>query len=458
MVVDTNEPDMIVLGAGLAGLSAALTAAETGQHVVLLEKLEASGGSSALSGGCLAFAGTDLQKKLGIEDSSEQLFNDLREVGKHENDPEVVRAYVDNQLQTYEWLKAQGVLFGETLEAASGQSAPRSHNVDPADMIRVLTNNAKKYPNLTIIYGAAAQRFVTDTDGRVVGVQYQRAGQPHELLAKSAVVLTSGGFSKNQDMVHKYVPQYDNAVFIGGEGNVGDGIRMATKLGADLLDVIHIKGTFGKHPTDETNHHSCLAVYKGAIAVNQEGRRFVNESISYKLLGDACIKQPYGAAFQILDANILKSGDNSFRIFDFERRLEAGLMYEEPTLEKLAQTIDVPAQTLIETVARYNRSVEAGEDPEFGRNSLVQGHGKMVKIEKGPFYAYPSTVAVFGTYCGLRVNKHMQVVDVFGEVIPGLYAAGEVVGGLHGAAYMTGSALGKAAIFGRLAARECVQQ
>ena len=452
-MADTNlDPDLIVVGAGLAGLCAALTAAEKGYRVTLLEKLDTTGGSSALSGGCLAFAGTDLQANQGIKDSSDQLYADLVEVGKHESDESLVRTYVDNQHTTYEWLKKSGVSFGERLEAASGQSAPRSHNVDPADMIRVLTARKKEFDNLTLLPKSSASRLLTDDNGRVIGIDFVQDGEPKQLHSKYGVILTSGGFSKNKAMVHKFAPQYDDAVFIGGEGNIGDGLRMACKLGADLVDMVHIKGTFGKHPTDETNHHSCLAVYKGAIAVNQDGKRFVNESISYKLLGDACIRQPYGAAFQILDQNILKSGDNQFRIFDFERRLEAGLMYEEPSLEKLAETIDIPVKTLLDTVAQYNRYVEEGHDPDFGRTSLVQGHGHLVKIETGPFYAYPSTVAVFGTYCGIKVNKRMQVIDVFGEPIAGLYAAGEIVGGLHGAAYMTGSALGKAAIFGRVAA------
>ncbi|MDB5983541.1 MAG: urdA, partial [Pseudomonas sp.] len=214
----------------------------------------------------------------------------------------------------------------------------------------------------------------------------------------------------------------------------------------------YIKGTFGKHPVDETNHHACLAVYKGAIAVNQEGRRFVDESLSYKLLGDACMQQSYGVAYQILDRDIMQSGDNRVRILDFERRLEEGLFVEADSLEKLAQLIEVPEEVLLTEVAAYNQAVNEGSAPDFGRRHLVHQHGQLRPIERAPFYAYPSTAAVFGTYCGLCIDAQMRVHDVFGEPIEGLLAAGEVVGGLHGAAYMTGSALGKAAIFGRVAA------
>lgn len=450
--MDLNT-DLVIVGGGLAGFCAALEAAHAGRQVIVLEKLDETGGSSAMSGGCLAFAGTDLQAAADIEDSSELLYKDLREVGLFENEDELVRAYVDNQLATYEWLKDAGVQFGVHIEASSGQSVPRVHNVDPADMVRILAAKAKQTGKVQLLTGVAAQRLIQDENGRVSGVVAQKGAESLKLFGSLGVVLASGGFNQNAELVHRYAPQYDNAVFIGGAGNMGDGLKMAWHLGADVRDMIYIKGTFGKHPTDETNHHSCLAVYKGAIAVNQDGKRFVNESISYKLLGDACIAQPYGATYQILDRRILESGDNLTRILDLERRLEEGLMLEADTLDELAAQIEIPADVLARTVSDYNAYVDAGHDPEFGRKHLVHEFGNLVRIDQGPFYAYPSTAAVFGTYCGLRVDASMRVIDVFGDPLPGLYAAGEVVGGLHGGAYMTGSALGKAAIFGRIAAR-----
>lgn len=442
------QADVLVIGGGLAGFCAALQAAEAGAQVALLEKLESSGGSSAMSGGCLAFAGTDLQRAAGIEDSAERLFKDLREVGELENDESLVRAYADNQLDTFEWLRRRGVQFSDVIETSSGQSVPRVHNVDPADMVRALEARARATGKVDVRTGTAATRLLRSGD-KVTGV----ATAQGDFDARRAVILASGGFSRNSELVHRFAPQYDNAVFIGGEGNVGDGLLMAWKLGADLRDMAYIKGTYGKHPVDMTNLHSCLAVYKGAIAVNQDGRRFVDESISYKLLGDACMRQPFGATYQILDRDILESGDNRVRILDFERRLEEGLFVEADSLEQLARLIEIDPAVLARTVAEYNAAVDTGRDEAFGREHLVHTHGKLRRIERAPFYAYPSTAAVFGTYCGLRVDDRMQVLDVFGERIEGLLAAGEVVGGFHGAAYMTGSALGKAAIFGRIAAR-----
>jgi fumarate reductase flavoprotein subunit len=420
----------------------------------MLEKQPETGGSSAMSGGCLAFAGTDMQREQGIVDSADLLASDLKQLGGTDADPALIAAYTAHQLETYDWLKAHGQVFSPVLEASSGQSVPRVHTVDPADMVRLLAARCRATGRVTLLTGTAARRLRRDpASGRVTGLLAEGPEGPFEAHAHHGIVLASGGFSRNPDLVRQFAPDCEHAVFVGGDGNVGDGLRMAWALGADLRDMAQIKGTFGKHPTDELNNHSCLCVYKGAIAVNQDGRRFVDESLSYKLLGAACLRQPYGAAFQILDEPIVRSGDNEVRILDFERRLEEGLFIQADTLEELARQIEVPEAALAKTVADYNACVDAGEDQEFGRKHLVHNHGALRRIETAPFYAYPSTAAVYGTYCGLRVDPQMHVIDVFGERIEGLLAAGEVVGGFHGNAYMTGSALGKALVFGRIAAR-----
>lgn len=457
-MTNTYQAELVVVGGGLAGFSAALAAAEKGVNVLLLEKTAETGGSSAMSGGCLAFAGTDLQQQNGIEDSAEKLFEDLITVGKGEADEALVKAYTDLQLDTYEWLKSHGVEFQPVIETASGQSVPRVHNVDPADMVRQLEKAARQTGKVEILFNTRAQRLIRNTEGRVTGLMASCQGSDAEINASKGVVLASGGFVKDQEMIHRFAPLYDHAVFIGGEGNEGDGLRMAWALGADLRDMVHIKGTYGKHPMDDNNHHACLAVYKGAIAVNQEGKRYVDESLSYKLLGDACMQQSYGVTYQILDQGIMKSGDNRVRILDFERRLEEGLFVEADSLEELAQLLELPKDAFLAEVEAYNKAVAGNELPEFGRKHLVHQHGNLRTISEPPFYAYPSTAAVFGTYCGVKVNPDMKVVDVFGDTINGLYAAGEMVGGFHGAAYMTGSALGKAAIFGRIAAATAADQ
>lgn len=454
----TIEADVVIVGAGLAGFAAALEAARLGADVLLLEKLENSGGSSAMSGGFFAFAGTEMQKASGIEDSNDLLFKDLRQVGEEQNDASLVRAYVDEQLPTFKWLQSIGIEFVPLVEASSGQSVPRSHGVDPADMMRTLATLARNNQKITVMKSVRAHRLLKSPQtGAVTGLTALRGDELLTLTARRGVVLTSGGFTRDPDLIHRFAPACDNAMVTGAEQNVGDGLRMAWQLGADVRDTAYIKATYGKHPGENTTLHSCLAVYKGAIAINEEGKRFVDESVSYKLLGDACLRQPYGISYQIFDQGIYETGDNRIRMLDFERRMEDGLFISAESLGQLAQKLEIPAEVLEHTVEQYNAAVTAGKDEQFGRQHLVHNYGELRRIDRAPFYAYPSTVIVFGTYCGLRVDASMRVLDVYGEPIQGLLAAGEVVGGFHGAAYMTGTALGKAAVFGRIAARTVAQ-
>lgn len=445
---------LVVVGSGLAGFAAALEASERGADVILLEKQASTGGSSAISSGSFALAGTDLQRTHGIQDSEELLFQDLREVGEFENDEAIVNVYVRNQLETYEWLRAHGVEFSPFVEALSGQSVPRVHKVEPVDMLRALAEHCHKSGRVQVMTSAQAQRLLrNERTGRVETVLAEKDGTCFKVSGSDGIILASGGFCRNRELVHRFAPEYDKAVFVSGEGNVGDGLRMAWRLGADFRDMAYLKGSYGKHPVDTTVDVPCLAIYRGAISVNRDGKRYVNESLSYKLLGDACMRQPGDCTYQIFDQDIFETGENRVRTLAFERRLDAGLLLKEASLEALADRIEVPRAALLDTVARYNRFVTSGIDEDFGRKCLVHNHGRIRAIARAPFYAYPSTAVVVGTYCGLCVDSGMHVIDVFGERIDGLFAAGEIVGGLHGAAYMTGSSLAKAAIFGRVAAR-----
>jgi fumarate reductase flavoprotein subunit len=447
-----SEADIIVIGAGAAGLVAALTAADAGAEVLLLEKMPSPGGSSRICGGLLAFAGTDIQRAHGIEDSSELLFQDLMEVGRHENDPAIVRAYTDNQLDTYAWLRAQGVRFAPRPDASSGQSVPRCHGVDPDAMINTLVDHVSQRSNIAFLTAAAARRLLRGGD-RIAGVRVEHGGGMTDVMARKAVIVTAGGFTRNAELLKTFVPKQAKAWVSGGEGNTGDGLLMAWQMGAGVRDVAFIQGTFGKHPTNHTCRHSLLSVYKGAIAVNQRAARFVDESLSYKLLGTASLEQEGDYTWQIFDRPIYDSHEEEVSIFDVRHRQADGMLIEADTLDELAAKTGLDPRALGETVARYNAHVRAGGDPDFHRRHLVHNHGALVPIATPPFYAHASTAALYGTYCGVTVDPSMQVLDVFGAPIPGLRAAGEVVAGFHGAAYMTGSAFGKAVIFGRLAAR-----
>lgn len=448
--------DVVVIGGGLAGYAAAIEAAQQGAEVVLLEKQAECGGSSVLSGGFFAFAGTDIQQAAGINDSNELLYDDIRRAGQQQNDEALVRTYVENQIAAYRWVLQQGGKF-TSVELAAGHSAPRAHSLRPQDFMQALAQRAIETGRVKTVLNAQAERLLRDSArSRVDGVSATIEGQCANIRARRGVVLAAGGFSRNEAMLKLFVPHQARCVRYGGYGNTGDGVRMAWGLGAGLRDVAHIKGTFGFHPdaaTVQGRDWTKLAVYRGAIAVNKQAQRFVDESKSYKLLGDAVLAQPDAMAYQIFDQDIMDTASDTAPPFKFREALALGRLLTEPTLEAIARRVGIDPAALAATVERYNHFVRNGTDEEFGRTGLSSGYGKRVELKRGPWYAYPSTSGLIATYCGVTVDTETRVLDVFGEPIAGLFSAGEMTGGFHGVAYMTGSSLGKCVIFGRIAGR-----
>jgi fumarate reductase flavoprotein subunit len=450
--VDSDLPDrvgVLVLGGGMAGACALLAAAEAGRYAVLLEKTDAFGGSTVRSAGLSAFVRTDEQCEQGIDDSVELLRRDLLSVGGGAADEALVDLYCKRQLGTYRWLKGHGVRYGH-IHAASGQSAPRSHPSDTTATLRALFTAAGRL-GARLVTGAAVVRLLHD-GSRVTGVLVERDGQRREVLA-DAVVVATGGFSRDRAMLERFAPQMAQALLAGGEGNHGDGLLMAMKLGAGVRDLPFVKGTYGIYhePHPDEDGTGILAVYKGAIAVNRAGRRFVDESIPYKALGDASLAQPTAHSWQVFDAEVMAASNDEVPIYDFAGRERAGMLETADTIEELAARLGTEPGVLEVTVEDYNGRIARGEPDAFGRVHLVGGVGRRQPIDTPPFYAQLSGTVVLATYCGVTVDTSMRVLDVFGEPIERLYAAGEVVGGFHGAGYMTGTSIGKSAIFGRVA-------
>ena len=443
------RPDVLVLGAGQAGLTAAVAAAQWGARVLVLEKLAYAGGSTSMSSGLTAYAGTDEQAALGIEDSPELLKADILATGQNRNDDALVDVYCREQLTTYRWLKDLGVEYGH-VHAASGQSVPRSHATDPSRMIDTLAHRAEEL-GVALVHGVRAFQLLVEDDA-VTGVVCEVNGSLTEVPAGSVVIAT-GGFSRNLELLDRFVPQMVHAIHGGSPGCEGDGLLMAWKAGADFRDTPHVKGTFGIHPGDDPreNGTGILAVYKGAIAVDLRGHRFVDESLPYKAIGDACLALPEHVAWQVFDQQTMDRDDPEVHIYWFSGRLATGLLQSADTLEKLADVIGVPHEALVTTVERYNAAVRGEREDEFGRTTLSGTDERPTDLVRPPYYAHLSGTSVLATYCGLTVDPTTRVLDVYGEPIPGLFAAGEVTGGFHGAGYVTGTSVGKSGVFGRLA-------
>lgn len=444
--------DLVVIGSGIAGQTAATAAAEAGLNVVLLEKTEKLGGSTAMSGGFFAFSGTDEQAAERVRDSAELFLDDMVTAGGGASDHALLETYLKHQTETYHWLKNQGVVF-RALEISSGQSAPRSHNSVITEVLGTLHRNFTSHGGETRL-NHRASRLVREDSGRVTAVVVQSPEGEALFRSRAGIVLATGGFSRSTDLLRTFAPEQLAALPYGGKGNTGDGLKMAWKLGAGMADMAYVTATYGSHPdTGEEFHELLTAYYLGAIVVNTAGRRFMDESQSYKVLGREVLKQAEGLGFQIFDAKVRAKSHPGIPLNDIDMLEDIGHVYKADSLEELAEAAGIDTAGLLQTVARYNASVAGEQADEVGRTNLCNGVGDLLPLDQAPFYAYPAKSLMTTTYCGLTINTDAQVVDIDGDVIDGLYAIGEVTGGFHGAAYMTGTSLGKGAVFGRVVAQ-----
>lgn len=456
----TESYDIVIVGAGGAGLAAACEAVDKKLSVVVLESQAFVGGSSTICGGAYSAADTYLQREKGIKDNDGLFVKDMMKTGQYQNDENLVRAFVKESKKQFDWLVAHGVK-PNTVTTASGMSVPRAHGFNPSEVIKVMRDFAVK-GGAKILLNTAGDRLLCSSDGKkIVGVKAINKGKEFFIEAKKGVLLSAGGFSRNPDMLAQYAPPMKKASTIAGMGTNGSGIKMALAYGAEMIDTAYIKATYGfkVNPKSIARDFSII-YYSGAIMVNSDGARFVNESLSYKLLGDRALEQKDGKSWLIFDEKMRKhasSTNNWDKVLWFpvdEGKKDLDWLFQGNTIEEAAKKAGLDPAKVKATVDRYNANVAKGNDPDYGRNSLSSGFGKPEKIENGPFYIFPSVPVMIGTYCGLKVTPKAQVLDVFGNRINGLWAAGELMGGVHGAAYMTGTAFAKAQAFGRIAVRD----
>lgn len=441
--------DMLVVGAGLAGLTVALTAASAGARVLVLEKQPKAGGSTIMSGGWFAFSGTDEQRARGVQDSDAAFVADMMIAGGGFPIAALLDAYVEAQHAAYGWLKSELGVHFDVLKISSGQSVPRSHHADIKALLAELAVRIDVLPNVEVRTSARVDRLLVD-GGRVDGVMVTSHGTSYDVHARRGVVLASGGFSRSTELLALFTPEQLRAIPHGGKGNEGDGLKMGWRLGAGLRDVAFVSGTYGSHPeTADEEHELLTAFYMGAVVVNRDGRRFIDESRTYKEIGARCLHQPDGLGFQIFDQTVRDLSQPGVPLSDIDALERKGHVHRAATLRELATTAGIDAETLIETIAEYNQTAGTPADAQ-GRTSLCNGTGQVTPLARPPFYAYPAKTLMTSTYGGLAVAPDGKVLDVDRAEISGLWAVGEVVGGFHGSSYVTGTALGKCAIFGRV--------
>ena len=437
--------DIVVVGAGGAGLSAAVAAAETdeGLKIVVLEKQGILGGNTNYSTGGINAAETDIQKGLGIEDTKQLFYDDTMRGGKNENIPSLVWNLVDNAPVTISWLSRLGADLTD-VGLMGGSSVKRTHRPQGGSAIgphlmKVL-NTACLTENIEIRTSNKVTGLLTAVDGRVTGVSVQNANGSSYRLTARAVIIATGGFGANLDMVTKLQPSLSGFATLNHPGATGDAFDWVTAIGGTTIQMANIQ----IHPTAEATNHILITEAvrgNGAILVNSNGQRFCNEMDTRDVVSAAILKQENGEAMLVFDQAVRQS------LASIETYANQHLLSEGATVEELAGHLGIPAAALADAVSRYNEMAEAGRDDDFGRSAT----GMPVALETPPFYAVRVKPAIHHTMGGLGVNAQTQVLRADGSAIPGLYAAGEVTGGLHGANRLGGNGVADVVVNGRLA-------
>lgn len=409
----TKDTDIVVVGAGIAGLAATLEAANNGADVILIEKMAAAGGSTIRSGGKILAANTVIQKEQGIEDTPEQFSEYLMEVGENEVDEEFIDLIANKSAENIDWLIENGVEFAEDIEPVHSSIKPdRGHyaaNGSGAGFTQPLEAKIKE-EGIEILYETPGISLIEE-NGEIVGVLAENADGDDITINAKAVILATGGYSQNEEMVAEYFPSSIGVPTNAGEGNTGDGILMGEEVGAELI--MHDAGI--NMALNSPTYYGYGEEAKG-LFVNPEGARFMDESEFH-----------FTRTRIMMDEGI----DNCWYVFDentFNDRvagaLEAGTAVEADSIEELAEKMGADSAELEATVAEYNQMSKDGEDTSFGKDAEF-----MTPIEDGKFYAAHMTMNNSGTHGGLKIDIDGKVIDESGDTIPGLYAAGEVASG-----------------------------
>lgn len=438
----TIDTDVLVIGAGGAGMSAALSAKESGLDVTLIEKMVYLGGNTVRAKGGLNAAETKYQKELGIVDSIQTFIDDTMKGGKNINDPELVAYLAKNSSDAIEWLDSMGISL-KSVVSSGGASRPRMHAPEGgSDAGKYIIAGLQKQlePKGINIYTETKATEIIMKDGKAAGVITETPNGKMTINAK-AVIIATGGFSANEELYTKYKPELKGFITTGHPGGTGDGIFMAEKVGAALVDMEQIQ----IHPTVEQSKSELVTEGlrgRGAILINQEGKRFGDEMATRDVVSADVLAQPGSYAYIIFDNNLRKN------MATVESMVALGIVTEAATYEELAKKLNIPTDAFKATMDKWNNDVKAKNDTEFGRTQAIDW-----TLEEAPYYAIKIAPAVHHTMGGIKINTNAEVIGTNNTAIAGLYAAGEVTGGIHGANRLGGNAIADIIIFGRQAGK-----
>lgn len=445
--VKDREADIVIIGAGGAGMSAAVEAAGSGKSVIIVEKMPIVGGNTNRATGGINAAETSIQEQEGIKDTIETFYEDTFKGGKEENDPELLSILVENSAEAVDWLNELGA--GLTRVSLSGGATnPRIHT--PADgsavgpvVVSVLQEKLEEL-GVEILMETTATKILEE-NGRASGIEASDInGNTFKIDAK-AVIIAAGGFGANSDMVETFRTDLVGFSTTNHSGATGDGIELGQEAGAALDDIEQIQ----IHPTTDPESGYMFTEGlrgDGAILISAEGKRFTDELLTRDVVSANILKQKDGIAYLVTNEEM--RAENA-ALAGYVTK-EYAVKYE--TLKEVAEAIGAEEAAVAETMSRYKEAVTSGTDAEFGRTHLEQ------TLEEGPYYILKVTPGIHHTMGGLKIDTRTHVLNVDGEIIEGLYAAGEVTGGVHGANRIGGNAVTDIVVFGRIAGQTAAEE
>lgn len=451
------QTDIIVIGAGGAGLAAAVTANQAGANVIVLEKMPKVGGNTILAGGALNAVDDGSETAASTNDSVQKHYDQTYEGGDKQGDPELVQTLVGNAWDGVEWLQGLGMKFQDGVFTVTGGMWPRAHK--PADPVGTgFFNTYNKYINehegIEIMLNTEAIEIQKDADGRVATViATGETGNTITVHASRAVIVATGGFGKNVELrqeVNTLWPTLDETIkSTNHEGATGDAIPMLKALGAEFIQMENIQLLPLGDPETGSLSGNIEHDVERRIFINKEGKRFVNEGGRRDEMTQALFEQTDSSMWIVMDSDCYPTGDvkNNFNE-SIDELIAQGRAVKGDTLEELAEAMGVPAANLIAAVDDFNVHAESGKVDEFGRTLYS------TPIDTAPFYAGARVPTVHHTMGGVKINSKTQILDADSNPIPGLYAAGEVTGGIHGSNRLGGNALTDTVVFGRIAGAE----
>jgi fumarate reductase flavoprotein subunit len=451
---DAQVP-LLIVGAGAAGLCAALAAKEAGVEPVVIERDAVPAGSTALSAGLIPAAGTRFQRGKGIADSPALFAGDIQRKANGESDPAVVEALAKGSGLLVEWLADCHGLPFEVVDNFNypGHSALRMHGLPSRTGQELIDRlrSAVEAADIVILSERVAERLAADADGRIHGVDIARGDGAHERIGCEALILACNGYGGNPELVRRFIPQMANALYFGHPGNRGDAVLWGEAIGAQLEHL----GAYQGHGSVATPHNiliSWAVIMQGGVQVNMEGRRFCDESRGYSEQAADVLRQPGGIAWDVFDTRIA-SVARQFE--DFREAERAGAILTVESVAELAGAMHVPVKTLMDELTEVESfKARRGRD-RYGRQFVPE------QRSEPPFHAIKVTGALFHTQGGLAIDAIGRVKRKDGPLFANLYAAGGAAAGVSGATaagYLSGNGLLTATVLGRLAGDAAARQ